>query len=109
MDLREIIKKNCPMFLPNLIRGDTMVSEALLERIKQKREIEGHEGFIGQCSAEVIGDGNVKQSLVLPGETIPDRRHPPSYRSVSTTESIQLTNNLLQTHDCRIRKLSSFF
>jgi len=52
--------------------------------------LEGNAKFVPACDADLIVDNRPLASLHLEGEMVPDKAHPLGYRSVSTTDTVDV-------------------
>ena len=63
--------------------------------------------YIGRCDCELLFDGLARQQFEIQGEMIPDPRHEDGYRSISTTDEVDLDRSELTSHRCTIRSTMS--
>jgi hypothetical protein len=65
--------------------------------------IYGEAKYIPACRAELLIDGNAVAEIGLEGEMISNSVHPKGYRSVSTTDAVDLQLDRLKDMDVRLR------
>jgi hypothetical protein len=71
--------------------------------------IEGCSMPIKQCSAELLLDGKVIQTLTVSGEFLMNVKHPQGHRAISTTDCVDLTSSSVREHQYSLRLISQPF
>ncbi|MDY6802662.1 MAG: hypothetical protein SXA11_02495 [Cyanobacteriota bacterium] len=76
----------------------------LLDRTAFAGFIEGYEGLIQPCKAELLLDEKVWKTIEI-SEELFDRRHPLGQRGVSTFDPIDWNDETVKKHECKLRSI----
>lgn len=74
--------------------GHTVFVGSILEEIE----------FIAKCRVEVILDGKFYKNITIDGEWITERALSNDVRAISTTEPIDLTEQVISQKECRLKQ-----